>query len=217
MRYANLQAAGRELAAALTHHRGLADLIVLGIVRAGVPAAVEVAAAVQAPLDLVLRRGLIQVDGTESMQAVSVAGTMVLDPRLQDPGLEAGPRAFALDRVEGLSERATLCRGGRVPLSVAGRTVLLVDNGVRTCGTMRVVINAMRSLAPRRIIAATPVGAREARDELHALADEVVCLHWPDSSFGHVGMWYRVLDVPDEQRIAGMLGTPAQVNTASYS
>ena len=217
MRYATLQAAGRELAAALAHWRGTPGLIVLGIARGGVPAAVEVACAVDAPLDVVIRRGLVQCTGTESSQAVSVAGTMIVDTPLDARTADAALSAFVADRVQALGDFAAICRGGRVPLSIAGKTVLLVDNGIRTGATMRVAIDAVRTLAPARIIAASPVGQRESRELLHALADEVVCLHWPAGSFGHVGMWYAALDVPDERKIARMLETRAQVKTASYS
>src|SRR5690606_26051392 len=79
-----------------------------------------------------------------------------------------------------LTRRERLFRGGREPHDVAGRTVILVDDGLATGATMRAAVQALRELEPRRIVVAVPAGAAETCEELARLADEVVCAATPE-------------------------------------
>ena len=129
----------------------------LGIVRGGVYAGLDVARSLDLPLDLVMRRPL--QDGSGNLLcAVRVAGTLVLDERCASPPAGSPERAFVDDALPALAAREAVCRGTRAPARIAERTVLLVDNGMRTGQTMAVAIGAVRTMNAGRMIAAAPVG-----------------------------------------------------------
>ena len=202
-RFADLRSAGRALAPLLKPFI-TPNALVLAIVRGGAPVAREVADALSLPLDVVLlRRLFIPSGGTEPMTAAWIAGTLVMPHGLTDA---MGPAAhvFLPQALDDFAARNTLCRRDRTPVDLTGRTILLVDNGARTGGTMRVVARAVRTLAPARIIAALPVANPECRAVLEACADEIVCCAWPHP-FAHVGMSYANFDVPRVEHIHELL------------
>lgn len=206
MKYPDLRSGGVALAAALAPYHRADDTIVLGIVRGGVALADEVARTLALPLDLVLLRVMMERLPGPPLCAARVAGTLVLDDELR---AMANPpvtieEIFVADALEVFARRELDCRGTRAPASVAGMTVLLVDNGLRTGGTMRAAIRGLRRLGPARIVAAVPVGAEEAVAMVRPLADELICLASP-APFGHVGLWYQRFDVGSEADIRRLL------------
>jgi putative phosphoribosyl transferase len=203
VRYDDLRSAGRELARALADHAGRADAVVLALVRGGVPAAAECAAALALPVDVLLLRGLLQNAAGGPARAVRVAGRLVLEDEVAAVAPDTPPGRYVADGLEAFARRELLCRGERPPLDLAGRTVLLVDNGMRTGGTMRAAVRAVRRLGAARAVAAVPISSLAARDLLEVEADALVCLATADP-FPHVGFFYRRFDVPadsDVQRI----------------
>jgi len=161
------------------------------------------------PLDLVLLRGLLQREPGNPVRAASVAGKLVLDDALKvhaKPPLSV-EELFVAEALEAFAQREMMCRGARPAVDIAGRTILLVDNGMRTCATMRGAISAVRSMAPARIVAATPIAAPEALPLAKTLADEVVCLATPEP-FGNVAMWYERFNVPADEQIHEFLLEP---------
>jgi predicted phosphoribosyltransferase len=107
----------------------------------------------------------------------------------------AGGNEAALEQVRHreqleLERRERQYRGGRLPLQLAGRTGILVDDGLATGATMEVAVRALRGLGATRIVVAVPVASAEARDRIAAVADEIVCLETP-AFFSAVGQWYR--------------------------
>ncbi|MEO8334729.1 MAG: phosphoribosyltransferase family protein [bacterium] len=206
-RFADLRDGGRALATALSHFRGHSDAVVLGIARGGVPAAVEVARTLALPLDVLVPRRLLasRGDGTAT-SAATVAGTLVVDPEL-DERIElagAGAGAGVADLLAGLELRDASCRGARAPLDARGRMVILVDNGIHTGSTMLVALRALRRIGVDRVVVAVPAAAPSALAAVRAAADEVIALAGAEP-FGHVGMWYTRLDVPDFGAIASLL------------
>jgi putative phosphoribosyl transferase len=199
-----LRSGGVALAAALERFRGAENTVVLAIVRGGVPAAVEVAGALGLPLDLLLLRALLPRTAGEPVRAARVAGNLVLDDELTSLAPDSIEQTFVDDALVSFAERDALCRGSRPPLAVAGKTVLLIDNGLRTGGTMISAIRALRTLAPARVIAAAPVAQASSLELAKMLADEVVCLLTPEP-FGNVAMGYVRFEVPDEARIRTLL------------
>jgi len=191
--FPNLSSAGVELAARLPGAGISDDVIVLGIVSAGVPVAVEVAKHLEASLDLVIIRRLLAPRGPGSqVVAVNAAGTLVVDD-------DVGPRPaqpqtpfdyFMEDALNGLARRAQVCRGERPPTELEGKSVLIVDCGIRTGLTMQAAIGAVRTLNPARITAAVPVTSMDGRQVVEALADEFIYLAAPEL-FGNAGVWYR--------------------------
>ncbi|HYG24793.1 MAG TPA: phosphoribosyltransferase [Verrucomicrobiae bacterium] len=199
----DLESGGHFLAPHLAHYSSDPNTIVLALVRGGVPAAIAIASSLRLPIDVVLVRKLFAPDGPYlPVCAASVGGRTVLDRRL--PTLAEKPKPgikqFVEDALASLADRTQLCRGDCPPLDIRNRTVLLIDNGARTGGTIRASVDAMRQLAPAKIVVAIPVGSVECRAMLKNTADELICPAWHDR-FGHVGMWYARYDVPALEEI----------------
>lgn len=191
MRFEDARAAGRALAERLTAHAGRELTTVLAVARGGVAVASEVSKRLNLPLDLLLLRRLLVPRGPqEPVCAANVAGKTLLDAELH-PRIEAEPvlGAFVADALVELESRARACRGGRPPTDLEGRTVLLVDNGVRTGSTMLAALRALSATMPARVVAAAPVSAPDALAAVRAAAADFIYLDTPDP-FGHVGLWY---------------------------
>ena len=184
MRFKNRVDAGRQLAARLTEYAGRKDVIVLALPRGGVPVAFEVAAALKLPLDLCLVRKLGVPGHPElAMGAIAAGGIEVLNETLiRDLGIPYPlvQQVAVRERLE-LERRDRLFRGGRPPVIVRDRTVLLVDDGLATGATMQAAIIALRQQGPAQIVAAVPVGARDTCDRMRQFADRVVCVQIPRS------------------------------------
>jgi predicted phosphoribosyltransferase len=168
------------------------EIVVLGLPRGGVPVAAEVARAVDAPLDVfVVRKVGVPGQPELAMGAVASGGTRVLNDdviRISGVTREELERVTAAER-ELLARRETSYRGGRPALDVAGKTVVVVDDGLATGASMRAAIAALRARHPRRLVVAVPVAPPGAGDELAAVADAVLCARTPEPFFA-VGHWY---------------------------
>jgi len=209
MRFADAREAGQALAAALEDYGGRADALVLAVARGGAGVGAEVAGRLGLPLDLLmLRRLLVPRGASEPACAFSLAGS----PFLDELGPRPAERAFehflegALAELRA-SERA--CRGERPPADLRGKTILLVDNGVRTGSTILAALRAVRSAAPARVVAAVPVAAREALAAVEGAADAFRCLASPEP-FGHVGLWYEDFGRPGDEELRAMLEEAAR-------
>ena len=206
--FADLAAGGHRLADALSGTIGDRQALVLGIVRGGVPAAYEVACHLDLPMDVVLLKGLVVRQSGVILRAASVAGATVLD----DGGhaLPAGTveRQVIDDGVAALVTRTEQCRGSRPVVDIAGRTVLLVDNGLRTGRTMAAAILAVRARGAGRVIAAAAAGTPAAVEMVGDLAADLRCLV-TSPALGNVAMAYRRFDVPGEGRIRALVDTAA--------
>ena len=184
--------AGRQLADHLSHYRDRSDVVVLGLPRGGIPVAAEVAAALRAPLDAYLVRKL-GVPGHEelAMGALASGGLRVLN---EETVRELGIPADAIAAVElrerrELARRDHLYRGARAPLALAGKTVILVDDGLATGSTMRAGALALREKHPTWLIGAVPVASRIICDAMGEVVDEMVCAETPEPFYA-VGLWY---------------------------
>ena len=199
--------AGRALAARLSHLTGRDDVVVLGLPRGGVPVAHEVASALGAPLEVLVARKLGVPGQSElAMGAVAAGGVRVLHRVVVD-ALGVRPEVVehvALREEAEVARREESYRKGRPPLDVAGRVVVVVDDGLATGSTMRAAVAALRTMAPQRIVVAVPVGARETCQELATEADEVVCLETP-AAFRAVGQWYDDFSQTTDDQIRALL------------
>ncbi len=212
-RFHDRREAGLLLAAKLAAYANRADVIVLALPRGGVPVAYEVARALGAPLDVFVVRKL-GVPGYEelAMGAVATGGVRVLndqivrDLRIPDHVID---RVAAAEREE-LARRERAYRGGRPPLDVRDRTVILVDDGLATGATMRAGVTALRQLQPDRIIVAVPTASPETCEELKAEVDEVVCAITPEP-FHAVGYWYEDFTQTTDQEVSELLADPEDV------
>src|SRR5689334_9127793 len=159
MRFKNRTEAGRFLAERLSGYANLPDTLVLGLPRGGVPVAFEVAWALRAPLDVFVVRKL-GVPGHEelAMGAIAMGGVRVLNPAVVSDLRIGAATIDAVAAAEGeeLARREREYRDGRAQPDVAGRSVILIDDGLATGATMHAAVAALRTLKPGRIIVAVP-------------------------------------------------------------
>lgn len=201
--------AGRLLAERLGHLGGRDDVTVLALPRGGVPVAYQVAVALHAPLDVLIVRKLGVPGQPElAMGAISGGGVRVLNRSVID-GLLIAPEAVeevVRRETAELLRRERAYRQGLPPAEIAGRVVVVIDDGVATGATMLAAVAALRSAAspPERTVVAVPVGPTDTRTALAVEADEVVCLHTP-VSFRAVGQWYEDFLPPTDDDIRAFL------------
>jgi erythromycin esterase-like protein/predicted phosphoribosyltransferase len=199
--------AGRLLAERLRSYAGRDDVVVLGLPRGGVPVAYEVARELDAPLDVYIVRKL-GVPGHEeyALGAIATGGVRVLDRQLIDSLELPAEWLEAIDAMERreLHRRERAYRGERPPPDVAGRTVIVVDDGLATGATMLAALEALRADDPARVVVAVPVADPAVCDRLSDAADEVVCLLTPQP-FRAVSVWYEDFSQTADGEVRGLL------------
>jgi len=206
-RFVDRAEAGRRLAAMLGHYAGRDDVVVLGLPRGGVPVAYEVARALGAPLDVYVVRKL-GLPGHEELAfgAIASGGVRVLNKdlieRLHLPA-EWVEAIDARERQE-LERRERVYRGERPPPDLAGRTVILVDDGLATGSTMMAAVQAVRQDDPAKVVVAVPVAAPEVCAALRAVADDVVCASTPEPMRA-VGLWYEDFSQTSDDEVRELL------------
>jgi putative phosphoribosyl transferase len=193
MRFENRSAAGRRLAATLAQYRERAP-VVLALPRGGVPVAAKVASALHAPLDLILVRKIGVPSQPElAMGAVADGSTPVTvrnDDIIRYAGVsEAEFNAIRDDELAEIERRRRYYLQGRAPVNVSGRTVIVIDDGIATGATTRTALRALRAQAPKELVLAVPVAAKDTLEELSNEADTIVCLESP-AWFDAVGAFY---------------------------
>ncbi|MBE4733520.1 phosphoribosyltransferase [Streptomyces caniscabiei] len=205
--------AGRRLARRLGHLRG-EDVVVLGLPRGGVPVAYEVAAALEAPLDvLVVRKLGVPWQPELAFGAIGEHGVRVLNQDVIDSGGLRDEELADVERAERaeLERRVARYRAGRTRVSLAGCTALVVDDGLATGATAETACRVVRGQGAARVVLAVPVGSVEAVTRLRAVADDVVCLETRED-LGSVGAWYRDFAQTRDSEVIGLLtrAAPAQ-------
>lgn len=207
MRFADRADAGRVLASRLTHLRD-ENPLVLGLPRGGVPVAAEVATRLGVEVDVVLVRK-VGAPGHPEL-AVGAVGegdvTVRADDVLRDLDLAWGDVAgtVAAERAE-IHRRADLLRAGAAPRDLAGRTVILVDDGVATGSTMAAAVQVVRGMGAKRVVVAVPVAPPDVLVRLRRLADEVLCPLTPQR-FVAVGYWYEDFNQVQDSEVRAILG-----------
>ena len=200
--------AGQELAERLAKRlAGRDDVVVLALPRGGVPVAYEVARALNAPLDVFLVRKLGLPGYPElAMGAIASGNVRVLN---DDVVSWYGVSQAEIDRVARqeqaeLERREGAYRDRQPPLDVAGKVVILVDDGLATGSTMKAAVQAVRAHGPARIIVAVPVGSSATCREFESVADEIVCARAPER-FNSVGQWYRDFSQTSDDEVRELL------------
>ena len=192
MTYRDRYDAGRRLAARLAHHAGDPSLLVLGLPRGGVPVAAEVAAELDAPLDVYVVRKLGVPDQRElAMGAIGSGGVRVMNEQVVGASGVAPEEIEEVAREEEreLERRERTLRGERPAPEVEGRTIILVDDGIATGSTMRAAIAALKARGARKLVVGVPIAASETCAELAEEVDEVVCVATPDPVRA-ISLWY---------------------------
>lgn len=191
-RFLNRREAGRELAEKLDRFAGREDVVVLGLARGGVPVAYEIARILNLPLDVFVVRKLGAPGHEEfAIGAIAAGGVRVLNREaIQRLGItqSAIERIIILEQQE-LKRREKMYRGGRGPVDVKGRTVIVVDDGLATGATMQAAIMALRQQSPAAIFAAAPIVAPDTCRYLRTVADGCEFVRAPEPFYG-VGQWY---------------------------
>jgi putative phosphoribosyl transferase len=207
-RYRDRLEAGRHLGADLKEKFApQRDLIVLGLPRGGVPVAAEVAKALDAPLDVFIVRKL-GVPGHEelAMGAIASGGVRVLNQdvlsylRLPQTTIDE----VAAREQQELARREKSYRGTRPPLDVAGKTVIVVDDGLATGSTMRAAVAALRKMNPKSVVVAVPVAAPQTCDDFRHEGIDIVCLRTPEP-FEAVGLWYEDFSQTSDEEVQEIL------------
>ncbi|MFC5460802.1 phosphoribosyltransferase [Massilia niabensis] len=210
-RFKNRAQAGKLLAMALGAKGGNAvhrpDTIVLGLPRGGVPVAFAVAMALGLELDILLVRKLGMPGQPEyAIGAVGSGGVQVLQPGV--PGLmgvtQAQVEAIAARELAEIGRRERLYRKERPEPALAGRDVVLVDDGIATGSTMLAAARVARGRGAARVIVAVPVAPPETLASLAPLVDELVCLVAP-LRFRAVSQWYDSFDQTSDEEVQDLL------------
>ena len=209
--------AGRELAKALIHYRGRPNTIVVGLPRGGVVTAAAIAEDLDLPLDVLVVRKLGAPGREElAMGAIGPGGVRVLNDEVI---AACGVDPFEIQLVERrereeLDRRERLYRGDQRSLDVAGKTVIVVDDGLATGSTMTAAIAVIRAGRPARLVLAVPVAPIETCERFRLVVDELVYLETPDP-FTAVGYWYvDFAQVEDEEVIQTLARAHSRVGAA---
>lgn len=202
--------AGRILADLLGAYRGLEGVVVLGLARGGIPVAWEVAAALGVPMDAFIVRKL-GVPGHEefAMGALASGGRVVVNDDVLR-ALRVSPqqlRDVAEREGRELIRREAAYRGNRGPVDVAGKTVILVDDGLATGSSMLAAIQALREADPAQIVIAVPAAPESSCRELAGLVDDVVCASMPTPFLAVGASFWDFKQVSDDE-VRDYLATP---------
>ena len=207
--------AGRRLAGALLYLKE-SDPVILALPRGGVPVAYEVAQALHAPLDVFLVRKI----GAPHFPELGIGAVAEGEPAFRVLNPEIVQRACVSDeyletehqrQVEEMARRRERYRGGRGLIDLRGRTVVVVDDGIATGGTMKVALQAVAAAEPERLLFAVPVAPPDTVAALYDLADDGVCLLSPDD-FRAVGQYYADFDQTSDDEVVQLLHDASLAN-----
>jgi predicted phosphoribosyltransferase len=216
MPFADRTDAGRKLAQALAAYKDQ-HAVVLALPRGGVPVAAQVAAALKAPMDLILVRKIGVPMQPELAMGAVVDGASPLIVRNEDvialAGVEEAEFKSVCDReLAEIERRRKLYLGGRERIEVAGKVAIVVDDGIATGATTRAALRATRARKPRKLVLAVPVAPTDSLAAMKAEADEVVCLE-DYESFGAIGYYYSDFRQTSDQEVIDTLARFAPAPT----
>lgn len=207
--YRDRAAAGEVLAERLADHAGRDDVVVLGLVRGGVPVAAAIARRLGVPLDvLVVRKLGVPWAPEVAFGALGPGGVRVLNADIADR-LDADQIATVTrNEAAELRRREERYRRGRPPLDLSGRTAIIVDDGLATGATARAAVAVARRLGAERVLVAVPVGSPDAYLTVAHAADAVVCPRTPPD-FGAVSRYYSDFHQISDDEVATLLARAA--------
>lgn len=208
MMFQDRSAAGRRLAKALAEYKGR-NAVVLALPRGGVPVAAEVAAALDAPLDLILVRKIGVPTQPELAMGAVVDGTAPIVVRNEDVIELSGTTAdeFKAECERQLAEierRRQLYIGERARADVSGQVVIVIDDGIATGATTRAALQAIRNRKPKELVLAIPVAPPDTIEKLRPEVDALICLETPEM-FGAIGYFYRDFRQVSDQEVVAIL------------
>lgn len=210
--FRNREEAGKQLARKLKAYRQQEQVVVLGLPRGGIITAAEVARELNLPLDVLLVRKLL-IPGPEPLAigAITSAGhkilnhQVILQHRISEQQIEAAEEATRVL----LQARERRYRGASPDLTLAGHTVILVDDGMLSGATMQVAVASLGTQQPARIIVAVPVASQQSVDAL-TIADEVICLH-PVEKLHNIADGYKDFHKVDDDEVCDLLAATKHI------
>jgi predicted phosphoribosyltransferase len=217
MPFLNRPEAGRKLATALSKYKD-GQSVILALPRGGVPVAAQVATALNAPLDLVLVRKVgVPFQPELAMGAVVDGGDPIIvrnEDVIRMAGVDESEFKTVCDtELAEIERRRARYLGARERAEVAGRTAIVIDDGVATGATTRAALRAVRVRNPKTLVLAVPVAPSDALPALRREVDDLVCLE-DYESFGAIGLYYRDFrQVSDEEVIEILRRFPADTAT----
>jgi putative phosphoribosyl transferase len=200
--------AGRRLAKALSEYKGR-DAVVLALPRGGVPVAAEVAAALDAPLDLILVRKISVPTQPELAMGAVVDGTAPIVVRNEEVIELSGTTADEFDaactsELAEIERRRQLYIGKRARAEITGQVVIIIDDGIATGATTRAALQAIRNRKPKELVLAVPVAPPDTITQLRGEVDALICLETPEL-FGAIGYFYRDFRQVSDQEVVAIL------------
>lgn len=198
--------AGNALATELSHRINVRNAIVLALARGGVPVAFAIANRLDLLLDVIVARKLgVPWQPELAMGAIAGSARTLNEGMLAQLEIPASDVEKVILREQAeMKRREELYRAGQPAPQLAGRTAILVDDGLATGSTMLAAIRHVRKLKAATIVVAVPVGSREARQHLRKEADDVICLAIPDFFYA-VGEWYRDFNQVSDNEVRNLL------------
>ncbi|MBA1158805.1 phosphoribosyltransferase [Microvirga mediterraneensis] len=208
MPFANRSDAGRRLAAALQKYQDQ-DPVVLALPRGGVPVAAEVAAALGAPLDLVIVRKIGVPSQPELAMGAVVDGETPIVVRNEDvirlSGIEDRKfKSLCDSEIAEIERRRRRYLGHRERAVVTGRTVIVIDDGIATGATTRAALQGIRRRTPRQLVLAIPVAPSDTLAKLRNEVDDLICLE-EHEFFGAIGFYYANFRQVSDEEVIGIL------------
>ncbi|MFA5809172.1 MAG: phosphoribosyltransferase family protein [Thermoleophilia bacterium] len=193
MFFENRKDAGQRLVSMVERYKGAADTVLLGLPRGGIVVALEMALALDLPLDIWVTRKIgAPLNPELAVGSIDSDGNLLLDEnaaRLYEIS-DRYIREEVESQVEEIKRRYLQYRGTEHPPDVKGKTVIVVDDGVATGFTMLAALQSLRNRGAEKIVCVIPVSSPRVMNKLAEQADEVECLSTP-SYFGAVGEFYR--------------------------
>lgn len=214
MPFADRADAGRRLAKRLRHLRG-EDAVVVGLPRGGVPVALQVALALEAPLDVIVVRKLgLPFQPELAMGAIGEGGVRIINDEVVGAARVSAGEIAQVEQHERaeLARRAHRFRRGRSPVALAGRTVVVVDDGIATGSTARAACQVARAHGAAKVVLAVPVAPPGWTHRLGGAADEFIALETPPG-FLAIGQFYADFSPTSDDEVVACLemaaGAPA--------
>jgi putative phosphoribosyl transferase len=213
-KFVDRRSAGVELAQEFMT-RNYSDPVVLALPRGGVPVALEVARALKAPLDLVMVRKIGVPHQPEVAAGAVVNGAqpeLVINDRIAAyAGLsESDLNRLAVVQLQEIKRRRAIYLKDREPVSVKGRTAIIVDDGIATGATIRAALKAVRRQKPLRLVLAVPVAAADTLSTLRDDVDDIICLSIPDDFYA-IGPHYLDFNQVGDDEVVRLLAEAANI------